>query len=129
MTGVTDKLGASRLRVRTVEILDDEVVLIDQLALPHDECYVHCRTWQEVAARISDMTVRGAPAIGVTAGGGLALAGAAAARAHADDPAAFRTALDEAAAGLAAARPTAVNLTWAIAEMRAATSRQVRQWT
>jgi methylthioribose-1-phosphate isomerase len=125
VTGRTDKLGASRLRVRTLEILDDEVVLIDQLALPHDERYVHCRTWQEVAARISDMTVRGAPAIGVTAGGGLALAGAAAARAHANDPAAFRTALDEAAAGLAAARPTAVNLTWAIAEMRAVWEREL----
>ncbi|MBE3034034.1 MAG: hypothetical protein IMZ74_12670, partial [Actinobacteria bacterium] len=64
----------SRLRVRTVEILPGEVVLIDQLALPHEERYVRCHTWQEVAARITDMTVRGAPAIGVTAAGGLALA-------------------------------------------------------
>ena len=39
----------SRLRVRTVEILPGEVVLIDQLALPQEERYVHCRTWQEVA--------------------------------------------------------------------------------
>jgi methylthioribose-1-phosphate isomerase len=111
---------ASRLRVRTVEILDGEVVLIDQLALPHDERYVHCRSWQEVAACIKDMTVRGAPAIGVTAAGGLALAAHAAAAERPDDVAAFRAALDEAAAGLAATRPTAVNLTWAIGEMRAA---------
>ena len=107
---------ASRLRVRTVDILPGEVVLIDQLALPHDERYVHCRTWQEVAACITDMTVRGAPAIGVTAAGGLALAAAAAA--HAGDPAAFRSVLTEAADGLLATRPTAVNLRWAVDEMR-----------
>jgi methylthioribose-1-phosphate isomerase len=125
VNGTADKLGASRLRVRTVEILAGEVVLIDQLALPHDERYVHCRTWREVAARISDMTVRGAPAIGVTAAGGLALAGAAAARDHGDDVAVFRAALEEAAAGLAATRPTAVNLTWAIAEMRVVCEREL----
>jgi len=94
-------------------------VLIDQLALPHDERYVTCSTWREVAARITDMTVRGAPAIGVAAAGGLALAAREAAFAHAADRAAFDAALDEAAAGLAQTRPTAVNLTWAIAELRA----------
>jgi methylthioribose-1-phosphate isomerase len=107
--------GGSRLRVRTVEILPNEVVLIDQLALPQQERYVHCRTWREVAARISDMTVRGAPAIGVTAAGGLALAAAAAAGGDAD---AFRPALEQAASGLLATRPTAVNLRWAVDEMR-----------
>ena len=108
----------SRLRVRTVEILPDAVVLIDQLALPHVERYVRCHTWQEVAARITDMTVRGAPAIGVTAAGGLALAAAAAAAASPSDPAAFRAALEHAAGGLLATRPTAVNLRWAVDEMR-----------
>ena len=119
MTQIGDILGASRLRVRTVEILDGEVVLIDQLALPHEERHVHCRTWREVAERIRDMTVRGAPAIGVTAAGGLALAAGEAVAASGDDPAAFRAALDAASEGLAATRPTAVNLTWAMAEMRA----------
>jgi len=108
--------AALQLRVRTVEILPDEVVLIDQLALPAEERYVHCTTWQEVGARIKDMTVRGAPAIGVSAAGGLALA----ARAAADEsPAGFRAAMEEAAAGLGATRPTAVNLMWAIGQMRA----------
>ena len=111
--------GGSRLRVRTVEILPGEVVLIDQLALPQDELYVHCRTWREVADRITDMTVRGAPAIGVTAAGGLALAAAEAAAATPDDPAAFEAALEQAASGLLATRPTAVNLRWAVDEMRA----------
>ena len=79
---------------------------------------MRCRTWQEVAARISDMTVRGAPAIGVTAAGGLALAAAAAAAASPADPDAFRAALEQAASGLLATRPTAVNLRWAVDEMR-----------
>ena len=106
--------------MRTVEILPGEVVLIDQLALPQQERYVTCRTWREVADRISDMTVRGAPAIGVTAAGGIALAAAEAAAASADDPAAFRAALEQAASGLLATRPTAVNLRWALDEMRRA---------
>ena len=112
--------GGSRLRVRTVDILPGEVVLIDQLALPRHERYVTCRTWREVADRITDMTVRGAPAIGVTAAGGIALAAAEAAAASADDPAAFRAALELAASGLLATRPTAVNLRWALDEMRRA---------
>ena len=73
---VTCGSGATtaKLRVRTVGFRPEAVVLIDQLALPHDERYVTCSTWREVAACISDMTVRGAPAIGVAAAGALALA-------------------------------------------------------
>jgi len=112
--------GASRLRVRTVEILPDAVVLIDQLALPQEERYVRCGSWQDVAERITDMTVRGAPAIGVTAAGGLALAARVAAEEHPHDPAGFRAAMERAAAGLLATRPTAVNLSWAVTEMRVA---------
>lgn len=119
MTSEAAGVAGSKLRVRTVEIRPDAVVLIDQLALPHDERYVVCRTWREVAERITDMTVRGAPAIGVAAAGALALAAAEAAGRHPDDRRAFDAALAEAAAGLAATRPTAVNLTWAIGEMRA----------
>ncbi|NLE21282.1 MAG: S-methyl-5-thioribose-1-phosphate isomerase [Actinobacteria bacterium] len=107
------------MRVRTVEIRPGAVVLIDQVALPQEERYVICRTWREVADRITDMTVRGAPAIGVTAAGGVALAAAEAA-ASASDPAAFEAALEQAASGLLATRPTAVNLRWALDEMRAA---------
>jgi methylthioribose-1-phosphate isomerase len=106
---------ASKLRVRTVQILPDEVVLIDQLALPQQERYVRCRSWREVADRITDMTVRGAPAIGVAAAGALHLA----AREAASGPArAFVAALEEASAGLLATRPTAVNLAWAVGQMR-----------
>jgi methylthioribose-1-phosphate isomerase len=114
---VDDRRSASRLRVETVAIRPEAVVLIDQLALPRDERYVRCTTWQEVADRIRDMTVRGAPAIGVAAAGGLHLAARVAAATH-DKRTGFLRHLDEAADGLAATRPTAVNLTWAIAEMR-----------
>ena len=109
---------SSRLRVRTVEIHRDEVFLIDQVALPQEERYVRCGSWQEVAARISDMTVRGAPAIGVAAAGGLALA-ASSAHAGGADGAGLRAALEQASRELLATRPTAVNLRWAVAEMRA----------
>lgn len=109
--------GGSRLRVRTVEIRDGEVVLIDQVALPQEERYVHCRTWQDVAACIADMTVRGAPAIGVAAAGGLALA-AGSAVAEGADPTRLRQTLETAANGLLATRPTAVNLRWAVEQMR-----------
>jgi methylthioribose-1-phosphate isomerase len=103
--------------VRTVQILPDEVVLIDQLALPLQERYVRCRSWQEVADRITDMTVRGAPAIGVAAAGALHLA-ARQAVASGGDADTFVAALEQAAAGLLATRPTAVNLAWAVGQMR-----------
>jgi len=59
VSGASPDEAHSRLRVRTVQIEPGKVVLIDQLALPHKERYVTCHTWQQVAARISDMTVRG----------------------------------------------------------------------
>ena len=94
----------SRLRIRTVEIQPDAVVLIDQRALPHEETYVRCATWQDVAQRIGDMTVRGAPALGVATAGALALAARQAAAAGLRD---VHTALEQAAVGLAATRAMA----------------------
>jgi methylthioribose-1-phosphate isomerase len=83
-----------------------ELVLLDQRHLPHDERWVRCRTAGEVADAIRDMVVRGAPAIGIAAAYGLALA----ARGGEDTAAA--------AARLLAARPTAVNLRWAVDRLR-----------
>jgi methylthioribose-1-phosphate isomerase len=87
-----------------VELLpgDDAVVMLDQRELPAQETYVRLDSVELVARAITDMVVRGAPAIGISAGYGMVLA----ARAHAD--------LDAAAALLKAARPTAVNLAWAV---------------
>ena len=83
------------------------LLLLDQRLLPAEERWVECRDEIAVAAAIRDMLVRGAPAIGCTAAFGVALA-------------ALRGADIEAAiALLAATRPTAVNLFWALGEMRA----------
>ena len=59
--------------VPTVAWEDGAVVMIDQRRLPHEETFVRCRDHREVAAAITDMVVRGAPAIGVSAALGLAL--------------------------------------------------------
>ena len=85
---------------------DDCVVVLDQRRLPEEEVELECRSAAEVAEAISTLAVRGAPAIGIAAAYGYALAGV-----RGDG-------LDGAAATLLASRPTAVNLPWAIAEMR-----------
>ncbi len=85
------------------------VVIIDQTALPHRFETRRLASLDEAVTAIADMWVRGAPLIGVTAAYGVALA------MRADDSDA---ALLEACARLAGARPTAVNLAWAVEEMR-----------
>jgi methylthioribose-1-phosphate isomerase len=82
------------------------VVLLDQRRLPEECAEVRCSTAGEVAVAIRSMVVRGAPAIGIAAAYGLALAAL-----RGDD-------LAEAERALAASRPTAVNLPWALALMR-----------
>jgi methylthioribose-1-phosphate isomerase len=96
-----------------VELLpgDDVVVMLDQRELPSREIYERLVTLEDVVRGIKDMVVRGAPAIGISAAYGLVLA----ARAGRD--------LDEAGAVLRAARPTAVNLAWAVERMLAAAAR------
>ena len=91
-----------------------EVWLIDQTKLPLEEVVVRCREYGQVAHAIKSMQVRGAPAIGVTAAMGVALA----AHAGPNEPDAFWPALDRACDELAQTRPTAVNLFWAIGRMR-----------
>ena len=81
------------------------VVLLDQRKLPDEEVDVVCRSAAEVAEAIRTMVVRGAPAIGVAAAYGLALAAL-----RGED-------MDAAERVLAASRPTAVNLPWALAQM------------
>jgi len=89
----------------------DGVRMLDQRKLPLVELWVELGTPEEVAQAIRDMVVRGAPAIGISAAFGLALGAT-----HAVDlePAAFDRRLAEVAERLLAARPTAVNLRWAV---------------
>ncbi|GAP14215.1 methylthioribose-1-phosphate isomerase [Longilinea arvoryzae] len=85
--------------------------MIDQRALPARLEVVACQNASRVAEAIADMTVRGAPAIGVSAAFGLALAGL---QSTAADVPAWRADLASAAETLISARPTAVNLAWAV---------------
>ena len=98
--------------VETIEWVDGAVVMIDQTRLPLEEKYVTCRTYEEVAAAIRDMIIRGAPAIGVAAAMGVALGVG-----HADEQDMDRQ-VEIVCDTLAATRPTAVNLFWAIARMK-----------
>jgi len=85
--------------------------LIDQRLLPGVFAYSYCEDYQQVARSIQEMVVRGAPAIGATAAFGLALA---AQRSPANDLFALQDDLRQAAQVLRSARPTAVNLEWAL---------------
>jgi len=98
--------------IETIQWIDDCVVMIDQTRLPMEEKYVTCCTFQDVAAAIRDMTIRGAPAIGVAAAMGVAL-GVLHASEHALDQQ-FEVICET----LARTRPTAVNLFWAIERMK-----------
>lgn len=100
-------------RIRTVEWRDGAVVMIDQRLLPQREVYRVYRDYRGVARAIRSMVVRGAPAIGVSAAFGVAL-GVQRLRSVRELQARF----DRICAVLAATRPTAVNLFWAIERMR-----------
>lgn len=88
--------------MKTLEWEDNKLKLIDQTKLPDELTYVYCNDYKEVIVAIKDMIVRGAPAIGVAAAFGMALADL-----HGED-------LDKAADEIKAARPTAINLFWAV---------------
>jgi len=100
--------------MRTVEWRDGRVAMIDQRALPHELVVVEYADYRQIVSAIRDMVVRGAPAIGVTAAMGLALA---ALQSSATDRPALLLDLSTAATELRAARPTAVNLGWALDRM------------
>ena len=104
---------------RTIWLNEDgnSVEIIDQTKLPHVFETVTLRSLDAATRAISSMQVRGAPLIGATAAYGVALA----LRNDASDEA-----LDQACAGLAATRPTAINLRWALDEMQKAVRNQPR---
>src|SRR5690349_1415826 len=99
--------------MRTLEYDEGQraLVLVDQTRLPRETVLVSCRTPDDVAHAIKSMQVRGAPAIGVAAAYGMALAAQAC---TSDDQLTFVEHLEAAARLLRATRPTAVNLQWAL---------------
>lgn len=88
--------------MKTLEWVDNKLKLIDQTKLPDELSYVYCSNYKEVIVAIKDMIVRGAPAIGVSAAFGMALG-----YLEGED-------LNKVAKEIKAARPTAINLFWAV---------------
>jgi methylthioribose-1-phosphate isomerase len=107
----------------TIEWRGDTIVMVDQRKLPAQEVYVRCRTAQEVARAIKTMVIRGAPAIGVAAAMGIALGiGRSKAKSVRELAGEFYRICDL----MAATRPTAVNLFWAIDRMKRVFGEAVR---
>jgi len=101
--------------IRAIRWEQQRLHLLDQRALPQQEIYLELDNAPAVARAIHDMVVRGAPAIGITAAYGVVLS----AQQHlAQSEADWRQALEADLALLAASRPTAVNLFWALERMR-----------
>ncbi|HVT48016.1 MAG TPA: S-methyl-5-thioribose-1-phosphate isomerase [Vicinamibacterales bacterium] len=101
----------------TIEWQPDAVVMVDQRKLPGQEIYVRCRTAAEVARAIKTMVIRGAPAIGVAAAMGVALG---VRQSRASGTRQLTVEFTKICDKLAATRPTAVNLFWAIERMKRA---------
>ena len=97
--------------IPTVEWKDGIVRMLDQTKLPLETVYNECRDYETVAKGIKELWVRGAPAIGVSAAMGLALGARQIAASSFDE---FWPKFEEICAHMAATRPTAVNLFWAI---------------
>jgi methylthioribose-1-phosphate isomerase len=100
----------------TIDWQGDAIVMVDQRTLPGQEIYVRCRTAQEVARAIRTMVIRGAPAIGVAAAMGIALAMK---RSTSKGTRQLAVDFQKTCDMMASTRPTAVNLFWAIDRMKA----------
>lgn len=103
------------LNIIPVKWTDEGVAMLDQRLLPTEEKWLMLKTYDEVAAGIKDMVVRGAPAIGVSAAYGVALGAKQFVGTNIDD---LEDELDYICDVLGATRPTAVNLFWAIERMK-----------
>jgi len=102
------------MRFKTIEWKGDRVRILDQRRLPQGVHYLDCRDARSVAQAIRTMAIRGAPAIGVAAAMGIALA---ARKTQSHQPEAFFKSLNEACEEMRETRPTAVNLFWAVSRM------------
>ena len=102
-------------KVRALGWVDDHVSLLDQRLLPRREEYLQIRTSDDMVNAIRDMVVRGAPAIGIAAAFGVVLAAREARQAGGEN---WKEVITDKLRRIGAARPTAVNLHWAIERMR-----------
>ena len=98
-----------------IQWLDDHLVLLDQRVLPFEIKHIHCQNAVETAKAITDMVVRGAPAIGITAAYGVVMS---ARKRFAESQNDWKSLFKQDLNVLAASRPTAVNLFWALERMQ-----------
>ena len=103
------------MKFKTIEWKGDRVRILDQRRLPQEVRYLDCRNASSVAQAIRTMAIRGAPAIGVAAAMGIALA---AKKTLFHQPEAFRKSLEKVCYEMRQTRPTAVNLFWAVDRMK-----------
>lgn len=103
------------MKVETLRWVDGRLEMVDQRILPKEVRFVPCDSAKTVATAIKEMVVRGAPAIGVAAGYGVALEARRLAARKGED---FRAGMEAGFEVLAQSRPTAVNLFWALKRMR-----------
>lgn len=112
-------------RVRPIRWTGEVLELLDQRVLPFETFYRRLHTYEEVAAAIRDLVVRGAPAIGISAAWGMVLA---AKQVDAADGKSAMRQLESAYDTLNASRPTAVNLSWALRRIRATLMKAGANW-
>ncbi len=103
------------MKFKTIEWKGDRVRMLDQRKLPQEVRYLDCRNASSVAQAIRTMAIRGAPAIGVAAAMGIALA---AKSIRSNQPKIFQKSLERVCEEMSQTRPTAVNLFWAVNRMK-----------
>jgi len=103
------------MKFKTIEWREGRVRILDQRKLPQEVRYLDCRNASSVAQAIRTMAIRGAPAIGVAAAMGIALA---AKRIRSNQPEIFQKSLEKVCDEMSQTRPTAVNLFWALDRMK-----------
>lgn len=102
------------MEIKTIEWKAGKVVIIDQTRLPLEEIYLELTDYRDLAEAIRHLKIRGAPAIGIAGAFGVCLG---ANEIHTDDAHEFKQRMEQIIAELAATRPTAVNLFWALNRM------------
>lgn len=107
-------MALGKMPISAISWQDNCVIILDQRRLPEEATYLVCRNAAEVLTAIKDMAIRGAPAIGIAAAMGVALG---ALGIEADDFTTFSEGLAPICAAFKGARPTAINIRWAVARM------------
>ncbi|UCE05790.1 MAG: S-methyl-5-thioribose-1-phosphate isomerase [bacterium] len=103
------------MEVKSIDWKDGKVVIIDQTKLPLEEVYLEITDYRELVSAIKQLKIRGAPAIGIAGAFGVCLG---ANEINAEDYSEFKQRIKSIITELAATRPTAVNLFWALDRMR-----------